>query len=354
MEPSSTTLISRIACALLLAVFALNLYRAATQSITTAEAVAFDRWVRPPLRDLLPQPYDPDNRVLNTLLVKRSVALLRLSEFSFRLPDLLGGGLYLWAVYRLSRRLLGTGPLLLAGIALLALNPPGLALGFFFCAIELILAQHFNLAGVCLGLSAASDPAFLFPAAASGSAFLAFRLAVEPSRWLSLTERFVIPAVATGFIFLAIPLSHAPPGSLAGLNKLLPLWLVPTASVAALALVRKIPSTPVKAAALAIACLAAAFYQYHAWPRDTGARRLVQALRRDAAARHVEIGASRDLEPVLNFYRARYRLSNWEPLRHKPLDGHFDYYVLDGHDAGMVLERRLQVIYRDSGFVLAR
>ena len=354
MRPSSIASIDLVACALLLAVFAVNLYRDATQSISTAEAVAFDRWVRPPLRDVLPQPYDPHNRVLKTLLVKRSVALFRLSEFSFRLPELLGGGLCLWAVYRLSRRFLGTGALLLGGIALLALNPPGLALGLFLWAIELMLAENLNLAGICLGLSAAADLAFLFPAAALGIAFLTIRLAGEPSRWVSLAERFVIPAVTTGFIFLAIPLSHAQPGSLTGIAKLLPLWLVPSASVALLALIRKIESQPVKAAALAIACVIAAFYQYHAWPRDTGARALVQALRRDAAGRHVEIGASRDLEPILSFYRARYRLANWEPMRHKPLDGHFDYYMLNGHDAALVSERHLQVIYRGSGFVLAR
>ena len=162
MERPSTASIDRVACLLLLAVFAVNLYRAATQSITTPEAITFDRWVRPPLRDILPQPYDPDNHLLNTLLIKRSVALFRLSEFSFRLPSLLGGALYLWAAYRLSRRLLGTGPLFLAGVALLILHPPNLALAFYLWAIELMLAGSLNLAGICLGLSAPADLAFLW------------------------------------------------------------------------------------------------------------------------------------------------------------------------------------------------
>src|SRR5690348_15294868 len=80
MESSSTVWISRAAVILLVALFAVNVYRAATQSITADEAVTFVRWVRPPLRDLIPQPYDPNNHVLNSVLVKRSVGLFRLSE----------------------------------------------------------------------------------------------------------------------------------------------------------------------------------------------------------------------------------------------------------------------------------
>lgn len=319
MESRFTGSINRVSCALLLAIFALNVYRAATQSITVPEAVTFDRWVRPPLRDILPQPYDPDNQVLNTLLIKRSVALFRLSEFSFRLPSVLGGGLYLWAAYRLSRRLLGAGPLFVAAVALMVLNPLILALAFFTWAFELLLAGNLNLAGICLGLSAAADLAFLWPAVALGTAFLLFTLATEPSRWIPVTERFLIPAVAAGFVFLAIPLSHAQAGSLMRTESL-QRWLVP----------------------------------YSHWPQDTHARALVQALRRDAAGRHVEIGASPELEPILGFYRARYRLANWEPMRQKPLTGNFDYYVLDRHDEALVSERHLQVIYRDSGLVLAR
>ena len=171
MQFRSTEWINKVALALLLAVFALNVYRAATQSITVPEAVAFDRWIRPPLRDILPQPYDPANHILNTLLVKRTVALFRLSEFSFRLPSLLGGALYLWAVYRLARRLLGTGPLFLAGLALMSLAPPSLALALFTWAIVFLVGQalspanprNLNLAAICLGLSAASDLAFLLP-----------------------------------------------------------------------------------------------------------------------------------------------------------------------------------------------
>ncbi len=368
MERSSTVWISRVGRVLLLALFAVNVYRAATQSITRDEAVTFDRWVRPPLRDVLPQPYDPNNHVLNTLLIKRTVGLFRLSEFSFRLPSLLGGALYLWAVYRLSRRLLGTGPLFLAGVALLSLHPLildylsaargyGMALAFWMWALELTLeGRNLNLAGVCLGLSPAANLAFLWPAAALGIAFVAARRAS-----MAVVERFAIPAVVTGFILLVIPLSHAQPANLTDGAAGRSLYLVPPATLAALALVRKVNWKPVSMGALGIAALLAGYYLsqfrigfYGQWPQDAGARSLVGILRRDAAGRPVEIGASRELEPILSFYQARYRLANWKPLRRQPVTGEFDYYVLTANDSGLAVERRLEVLYRDSGLLLAR
>lgn len=89
-------------------------------------------------------------------------------------------------------------------------------------------------------------------------------------------------------------------------------------------------------------------------PEHAGVKSLVQVLRRDADGRHVRIGVSPLLEPILSFYRARYRLANWEPMRQLPLTGVFDYYVLDAGDAGLVSERHLQVLYREGGLLLAR
>ena len=73
-----STVSTKVALALLGAVFAVNVYRAAAQSITTSEAVVFDRLIRPPVRDWIGH-FEPHNHLLNTLLVKRSVALFRLS-----------------------------------------------------------------------------------------------------------------------------------------------------------------------------------------------------------------------------------------------------------------------------------
>ena len=367
MERRYTVSIDRIAIALLLAVFALSVYRAATQSITVSEATTFDRWIRPPIRDILPQPYDPNNHVLNTLLVKRSVGLLRLSEFSMRVPALLGGALYLWAVYRLSRRLAGAGPLLLAAVALMILHPRildslcvargySLALALFLSAIEAMLAGRTGLAAFCLGLAPAADLAFLWPAAALGLVYIGVEIARGRAEWIAVIERFAIPSIATGFILLAIPLSHAQPGNLVEPAERQPIWLVPLVSVALVAAVRRADSKPLSVAALSVAALLPAWYisQIRVQPRNAGARKMVEVLQRDAAGRHVEIYSTRELAPVLSFYRARYRLSNWEPVGHQPANGNYDYYVLDPQDTETVAQRHLQVLYRDAGLLLAR
>lgn len=457
MERASTAS-TRTARALLWALFAVNVYRAATQSITADEAYAYDRFVRPPIREVLAQ-YDANNHVLYTLLAKRSVGLFRATEFSLRLPSLLCGALYLWAVYRLTRRTFGAGALFLAAMALLTLHPVvldylsaargyGMALALWMWALELMLeCRSLSFAAICLGLSVAANLAFAFPAAALACTFF---LAVwgrampcpdgpcgQGVALPHLTERFVIPGIVTAFVLLAIPLSraeagnfgngagslrqmlqtlfdHAPsavPGLLLGAMALIAvfaavrilrrrekgrvesmvvltagttaltfaglvlarrwfgvpyplngsaLYLVPLASLMALSLVRKLNRRPAHIAAVVLAGVIAAQYLFQFDARiyderreDAGARSLVQALRRDARDRRIRIGASPAVEPVLNFYRARYRLSNWVPVERKPLTETFDYYVLTLSDAGLVDERHLHVIYRDSGLVLA-
>ncbi|HEY2016962.1 MAG TPA: glycosyltransferase family 39 protein [Bryobacteraceae bacterium] len=376
------TAIDRIALALLLGLFAFNLYRAATISISPDEALTFDRWVRPPLRDILPQPFDPHNHVLNTLLIKRSVGLFRLSEFSFRLPSVLAGGFYLWAVYRLARRLIGTGWLCLAGIAVTVLNPAildflssargyGIALAFWMWALDLLVnylqsdqptsMRNLNLAGICLGLSAAANVALLWQAAALATAFLLAAAWSGRLRPVVVMERLVIPAMATGFILLAIPLSHGHAGHFTDGAAPWWLWLVPPASLATAAMVGRIDLKALTIASMAIAILIAGYSisrfhvsYYSRWRKEAGAKALVRILRNDSAGRSVEIGSSPEIEPILSFYQARYRLSNWAPLRHRPVDGDFDYYVLNEQDTGLVAERRLDVLYRDPGLILAR
>jgi hypothetical protein len=460
-----------MARALVWALFAMNVYRAATQSITADEAFACGRFVVPPMRDILAQ-YHAGNHVLYTLLAKMSVAVFRVSEFSLRLPSLLCGGLYLWAAYRLARRTFGAGALFLAAVALLALNPLvldhlsaargyGMALAFWMWALELMLEGNLTRSALCLGLSAAANLAFVFPAAALAMTFLLALALRREWNWDDLTGRFLIPGAVTAFVLLAIPLNRAEPGNFtygasslrqtlqaltaislfhdpevpsilgldvnpgAALKFLAPvmrialgalaliavyaaaqilrrreqgrveslvvltggtmvlvfaalvlarrrfglpypldrtaLYWIPLASLAALALVSKLHWRPALGAALVLSGLLASQYLcefnlwiYGEWPEDAGAKSLVRILRRDAGNRRIRIGASPALEPVLNFYRARYRLAAWEPVERKPLTGTFDYYVLTLPDAGLADERHLRVLYRDSGLVLAR
>src|SRR5437763_7225180 len=124
MEPDSIAW-TRAACLLLLALWAANVYRAATQAITPDEAITYTRYVGPPLRDSL-QRTTANNHVLNTLLARIPTSYFHLTDLALRLPSVLLGGLYLWAVFRLARRTCGAGPMFLAGVGLLSLKPLGL------------------------------------------------------------------------------------------------------------------------------------------------------------------------------------------------------------------------------------
>jgi hypothetical protein len=243
MEPGSTAstnaaagVSTKAAGALLLTLFAVNVYRAAMQSITPPEAATYNRFVGPSLQEAFALT-TANNHVLNTFLARISTNIFHLTDLSLRLPSLLGGALYFWAVFRLARRAFGSGPLFLAAVALLSLNPLvldylsmargyGLALAFWMWALSLMLrylesdqpvaGAELNLAGMCLGLSVAANLAFLVPGAALAATF-----SFHPARRQSSMgkrrqmgdagRRFQdlwLPAFITAFLILVIPANH--------------------------------------------------------------------------------------------------------------------------------------------------
>src|SRR5271156_3758622 len=134
--------IRSLAILILLALSAVNIYRAKTQSITCDEALSYELWGAQPLPHMW-ESYDASNHVLQTLLSKVSVATFGLSEFALRLPTLLGGFLYFIAIYRLSSLVFGDGGLFLLSVCVLSLNPllldllsaaRGYGLALAFCA----------------------------------------------------------------------------------------------------------------------------------------------------------------------------------------------------------------------------
>src|ERR1019366_4087805 len=108
---------TKVAIAVLAAIFAVEVYQASKQPISAGEAHIYDRFVRPTTRQVLAQEL-PNRDVLYTLLERRSVGLFHVSPFSVRLPELLFGVLYLWLVWQLARLLLGTGLLFLVAVFL--------------------------------------------------------------------------------------------------------------------------------------------------------------------------------------------------------------------------------------------
>jgi hypothetical protein len=119
-----------------------------------------------------------------------------------------------------------------------------------------------------------------------------------------------------------------------------------------------------KTAQVAFLCLSAVlltlyisdfpFGMYTAGSQFAGARTLAKSLRVKAGHASIRIGASLAAEPIVNYYRARYRQPNWQPVERQPLTGAYDFYVLTPADAALIDQRHLHVMYRDAGLTLAQ
>jgi len=306
MEQRFTTS-TRVALAFLTAIFAVQVYWAATRPIGGGEAYLYDRFVRPTTRQVLASEL-PDRDVLYSLLEKRSVGLFHVSPFSVRLPSLLFGMLYLWSIWRAAK----VRPWMLA-LALIMLrwdwfavaDGRGTALALCASAVGLAIARkHLNLIGICFGLSIAANTSFTIAAM-----ILALAILARQRRWIEWTNDVLIPGAVAAVIVLAIPLAHAHATA---------------------------PATPELTAGQAVQLRAA-----------------LDALDTSARGDHVRIFGIPAVEPVINFYRSQHRATNWERAQSDLTAEHFDYYLLSATGAGWAEERHLTVLYRDADFLLA-
>jgi hypothetical protein len=135
------------------------------------------------------------------------------------------------------------------------------------------------------------------------------------------------------------------------------LYLIPMVTLFSASLVRNRGRAELTFVVLAAMC--AAHYADHvklAYRGEgelAGGREVAKALRADAKQRGVRIAVSGPAEPVLRYYRWRYRQPNWEQIEVLQ-GGAFDYYVLTAQDLGLIQMRGLKVLYRDAGLVLAK
>jgi hypothetical protein len=84
-----------------------------------------------------------------------------------------------------------------------------------------------------------------------------------------------------------------------------------------------------------------------------GSREIAKTLRTEAGQRAVRVAASPALEPVVNYYRARYRQGNWSRVEHQAPQPGYDFYVLTASDSRLVPEFGLHVLRRTPGIILA-
>ena len=214
-----------VAAIYLALLFALNVYRAATQSFVIDEGYSYQLFVgRQPF--MLFRQYDANLHVLHTLLCWGSVKLFGLSELTFRLPSLLGCALYFSGVYRLAGLVFPDAWRRLVVVILLTANPLiqdhmsvgrgyGLALGLFawaFCEAISALPRLPRLA-VLLALSVGANFTFLFPAVAL-LAMVAGVLVWRRSAAIgTIVQELLGPWLVLTFLILVMPFSRLEPGA---------------------------------------------------------------------------------------------------------------------------------------------
>ena len=139
------------------------------------------------------------------------------------------------------------------------------------------------------------------------------------------------------------------------------IYLIPLTVLSVTAVILKRHNKAAQIAFLSVSAVLLARYvaefpfgMYAAGSQFSGARTLAKTLRAKAGQGSVRIGASLAAEPIVNYYRIRYRQGNWQPIERQPLTGRYDYYVLTPADAALIEQRHLHVLYRDAGLTLAQ
>ena len=190
---------------LIAVIFAANVHRACTQSITHDEAFTYHAYVVGPLDDVF-DGYTANHHLLHSYLCRIVVTLCGSSELSLRAVSLAGGAIYLVMSLLICRMALGRGVVFLLGLAALTLNPflldymsvargYGLAAAFMMTAIYFLLRfwtappaerklQQLTWASVCCALSVAANLTFVF-GCFSLIVVTAVLLVAERSEWPS-------------------------------------------------------------------------------------------------------------------------------------------------------------------------
>src|SRR5713101_6424045 len=118
----TTALLARlVSVAILLFAFGVAVYRAKVQPIAHDEALTYEWFLDQGVYEVLR--YNAANHVLQTLIAKPVAKIFGVSEFTLRVPTLMGAAIYLIAVYLLCRKLFGAGLVMVLSTAMLALNP---------------------------------------------------------------------------------------------------------------------------------------------------------------------------------------------------------------------------------------
>jgi hypothetical protein len=139
------------------------------------------------------------------------------------------------------------------------------------------------------------------------------------------------------------------------------IYLIPLTALIVATVILKQHNKAAQIAFLAVSAVLLARYVvefpfgiYAAGSQFSGARTLAKTLRANTKGASPKIGVSLAAEPIMSYYRRRYRQGNWQPIERQPLTGAYDFYVLTPADAALIEQRHLHVLYRDAGLTLAQ
>lgn len=215
------------AAALLVFLFAVNVYRAATQSITVDEALTFNHFIA--RDDAGMAEAAPFNTNLALWMSTATVYMFGPAEFTMRIPALLAGALYFYALFQLCGLLFPTSWYFLLAIAVNSLNPflldyfsaargYGLAIAFLTTGIYCLVRWIFEagpaslklplLAGAAFGLSLDSHVTAVFPVAAVIIVFVAIFGIREGGNFLLRTAVPMMAVFAVISLLVVIPSIH--------------------------------------------------------------------------------------------------------------------------------------------------
>ena len=214
-----------------LIIYSVILFRASHQAVTIDEADSFNNFANEHI-------FYPSsgNHVLNSLLARESTRLFGSSQFTFRIPSMIGAAFYLLASAAIAGRLAPNHQALrLLGFAILTLNPfildyliasRGYFLALGFLASAVILAFRVidgKLApgraigesiciSLCLALSFVANFSFAFTVIATLGAFLLTLLLTKtPARqWIAIVAASTLPGAAFAYVLVGQTLRAFP------------------------------------------------------------------------------------------------------------------------------------------------
>ena len=213
-----------IACAVFALAWAIA--RAAVQSITIDEANTYVQFVSGHLY----LQYAANDHILNSTLMYGFTRLLGLSQFTARLPALLGAAFYITAAYRLCRLLGASLFVQVTVFVCLVFNPfifdylvaargYGLALGFLMWAMvysaeEGLTVPACAVSSVCAGMSVSANFSFAFVNLAAMTAILVCACYRRPKDWIRQLAACALPGTMIVAIVCGFALLHTHPGEL--------------------------------------------------------------------------------------------------------------------------------------------